>query len=473
MILVRVALRVAEPVLAAALAEAARRLDASVDLLDSEKMDWAMLQREGGDLLVVSEKLLPASPLSDIEALRRLCHTGTAPAVVLVVDAEDADRRAQLLAAGCEAVLYGGLRPDRLAAAFSGILERLRQEHGTRPERLPPPPHLADLVTESPNSKAFVELVSRVKDSDVSLLIQGETGAGKEWLARSIHNDSHRSHGPFVALNCSAVPEHLLESELFGHVEGAFTGASRSRRGWFELAHRGTLFLDEIGDMPLHLQVKLLRVLQEHQVQPLGSERAVAINVRVVAATNRNLLEDVDAGRFRRDLYYRLSPVILTIPPLRERREDIPRLVNQFLDALRPRVKRPVHGITPRAMSALVEYDWPGNVRELINVLERAMLLSEHDEIGIHDLPESVARGVGVSLMQSDPAVMRNYEQWRGKSWREAAEEVRAEWEPHYLSALLQETQGRIGETARRAGLTPRSVYNKMRQYNLDKSRFR
>ncbi len=473
MILVRVTVVVSDLRLGHALAQVGRQLDASVEVVKGGRLEWSALERDAGDVLVIGEDRLPASA-SAVEGIRAFCRSTSSPALVLLVQAEDADRRAQLLAAGCEAVLYAGLRVERLAEAFAGILERLRQSHGGGlPAGGRSTPHLADMVTKSASSQAFVELVHRVKDSDVSLLIQGETGSGKEWLARSIHNDSHRGDGPFVAFNCGAVPEHLLESELFGHVEGAFTGASRPRRGWFELAHRGTLFLDEIGDMPLHLQVKLLRVLQEHQVQPLGSERSITINVRVIAATNRNLLEDVEANRFRRDLYYRLSPVTLTIPPLRERREDIPHLANHFLEVLRPRVKRQMRGITPAALAALVDYAWPGNVRELVNLLERATLLSEDDEIGLDDLPENVSRRDGGGGPKVVGAASQAEDGWRGLSWREVNERMTGEWEPRYLTALLRETHGRIAETARLAGLTTRSIYSKMRQYKLDKRQFR
>lgn len=473
MILVRITLVVVDARLGHALAEVGRQSDASVEVVGSGKVDWSALRRDAGDVLVIDERRLPDSA-TDLESVRFLRQSTSSPALVLLAQAEDADRRARLLAAGCEAVLYAGLRVERLAEAFAGILERLRQASGdnlSAGDRSRP--RLADMVTASPTSQAFVDLVHRVKDSDVSLLIQGETGSGKEWLARGIHNDSHRGGGPFVALNCGAVPEHLLESELFGHVEGAFTGASRSRRGWFELAHRGTLFLDEIGDMPLHLQIKLLRVLQEHQVQPLGAERSINVNVRVMAATNRNLLEDVGAGRFRRDLYYRLSPVTLTIPPLRERQEDIPFLARHFLEELRPRVKRQMRGITPQAMAVMVAYAWPGNVRELVNILERAMLLSADDEIGLEDVAELAEPGRWRQGVHPPPPATPDRETWRGLSWREAAERMAGEWEPKYLLALLRETHGRIAETARRAGLTTRSIYSKMRKYNLDKSQFR
>jgi DNA-binding NtrC family response regulator len=334
-------------------------------------------------------------------------------------------------------------------------------------------PRLGDFVSESPTMQAFMRTVRRVVPSSSSLLILGETGAGKERLAMAIHGEGPRSDGPFIAVNCGALPDTLLESELFGHEEGAFTGATRDRRGMFELAHRGTIFLDEIGEMPLHLQVKLLRVLQDRRIQRLGSERAVDVDVRVIAASNRDIEADVDAKQFRRDLYYRLSVVTLTIPALRERREDIPALVQNYVEYLRPQVGRDVNAIDDDVLEALTRYAWPGNVRELINVLERAMLLCDDDTIALHDLPQTIAELAAGGAAAGDATSPGGFPaSWLRGPIREGREQAVAAFEKTYLTGLLRDTGGRVGETAARAGIEPRSLYDKMRKYNLRKEDF-
>ena len=225
--------------------------------------------------------------------------------------------------------------------------------------------------------EAVLEAVKRVAPTTSTVLIQGETGTGKELIARAIHNISSRYGRPFVKLNCAAIPLDLLESELFGHEKGAFTGAIAQKLGRFELADKGTLFLDEVGDIPLSLQPKLLRILQEQEFERLGSGRTHKVDVRLVAATHRNLAEMVKNGQFRSDLYFRLNVFPVLLPPLRERREDIPALVEHFVEILGRRVGRPIDHIPPEAMSALRSYEWPGNIRELQNLIERAVILSE------------------------------------------------------------------------------------------------
>ena len=280
---------------------------------------WRRLSTLSADWIVVDKALVPPPVDDSIAGLRQLPD---APAVVVLSEQENAEERARLLALGCDAVLNSRLPPETLSKTLLAILHRRRvravENLSQRP--VPTQPRLVDFVSHSPAMQAFMSVVLRVADSDASLLIQGETGVGKELLARAIHAESARASGPFIAVNCGALPETLLESELFGHEQGAFTGATRGRRGCFELAHRGTIFLDEITEMPVHLQVKLLRVLQEYEIQPVGAERSIKVSVRVMAATNRAIEDEVRQGRFRRDLYYRLSVVSLTIPPLRERR---------------------------------------------------------------------------------------------------------------------------------------------------------
>ncbi|HWI20137.1 MAG TPA: sigma-54-dependent Fis family transcriptional regulator [Vicinamibacterales bacterium] len=248
------------------------------------------------------------------------------------------------------------------------------------------------IVAQSEKMQAVLDQVHRVSHVDTTVLLTGESGVGKEVLARVIHEDSARAAMPFLAINCAAVPEALIESELFGHVRGAFTGATQDRVGLFEAASRGTLLLDEVGDLPAAMQVKLLRVLQEHEIRRVGENRTKTVDVRVLAATHRDLAAEVAAGRFRQDLYYRLRVIEIHIPPLRERPDDVLPMARRFLSETAARLKLPVTGLTPRAADQLTKWSWPGNVRELQNVIERAIVLARGNRIEIDDLPEEVRR---------------------------------------------------------------------------------
>src|SRR5271170_7753956 len=248
-----------------------------------------------------------------------------------------------------------------------------------------------NIIGHSPKMRAIFDMIMTVAPQTSRVLITGETGTGKELVARAIHENSARSKEPFITINCGAFPETLLESELFGYVKGAFTGANENRQGLFKAANKGTLFLDEIGNMSVPMQVKLFRVLQEGKVRPLGSNEEIEIDVRVIAATNKDLDKAIVAGEFREDLYYRLSVIPIQLPSLRERREDIPLLARAFLERFRKSMEKPVEGISPEAMSRLESYDWPGNVRELENTMERAVALETGTLISLRVLPDRVA----------------------------------------------------------------------------------
>jgi two-component system, NtrC family, response regulator HydG len=306
----------------------------------------------------------------------------------------------------------------------------------------------AGMVARSEAMQKVVELARRVARVDSTVLITGESGVGKERVARLIHDESSRAGGPFVAINCAAMTETLLESELFGHTKGAFTGATTDRAGLFEAAHGGTLFLDEVGEIPAAMQAKLLRVLQEREVRRVGENKSRAVDVRVLAATNRDLTAEVDSGRFRKDLYYRLRVVELRIPPLRERRDDILPLARQFLATAIERARRKMCGLTPKAADQLVRYDWPGNVRELENAMERAVALSVGTQIQREDLPEEVR----VAL----PAVY-------------APGQVRTldEVERDYIVAALQANDGNRTRTAQQLKIGIATLHRKIREYGL------
>jgi two-component system response regulator PilR (NtrC family) len=249
-----------------------------------------------------------------------------------------------------------------------------------------------NIIGHSAKMRAIFDMITTVAPQTSRVLITGETGTGKELVARAIHENSPRSKEPFITINCGAFPETLLESELFGYIKGAFTGANENRQGLFRGAHGGTIFLDEIGNMSLQMQVKLFRVLQEGKVRPVGSNEEFEIDVRVIAATNKNLEKAIADGEFREDLYYRLSVIPIHLPPLRERREDIPLMARSFLDRFRKAMDKPVQGIAPEAMAHLEAYDWPGNVRELENTMERSVALETGETISVNVLPEKIRR---------------------------------------------------------------------------------
>ncbi len=400
----------------------------------------------------------------------------SAPAVAVVSSEHDPWTRASLMAAGAVRVL-GADEPLERIVEHLGALARRGGSRASAPERagIDGEPRLADFFTRSEAMRSFLRTIRKVIGVRSTLLVTGETGVGKERLARSIHAESPRRAGPFVSVNCGALPEHLLESELFGHEPGAFTGAAVARRGRFEEAHGGTLLLDEIGELPTHLQVKLLSVLQRGEVRRLGGERPRLLDVRMVAATHRDLRADVLAGRFREDLFYRLNVVPLHVPALRERAEDIPELVGSLVHVFRGEIlDTPVRGVSSEALRLLMTYAWPGNVRELINVVERCMLLGESSAIEPRDLPPEVRAGRAAEDAgeAQDPAPRR-----AGSGPLARLEDVRAQAiaaaERAFLEDLLRASGGHLASTAERAGIGPRALYDKMRRYGLHKEHYR
>lgn len=308
---------------------------------------------------------------------------------------------------------------------------------------------LENVIARSPAMQRLFQQVAQIADSDATILLTGETGTGKEVLARVLHANSRRSKGPFVALNCAAISEALFESELFGHTRGAFTSAATAKRGLFQSANGGTLFLDEIAEMSLPMQVKLLRAVQEREVREVGADHPTKVDVRIITATNKDLAECVKAGTFRHDLYYRVSVVPLSIPPLRDRKEDIPLLAQHFLKQSAKRSNKDVRGFTPAAMHRLMMYTWPGNVRELENAVEKAVVMSRQDVVGPDLLPF-----VGVS---SDMGL---------KPLTEAKEE----FERSYLRNVLQMTGGNISRAAQFAGRYRADFYKMLKKYGLHPS---
>ncbi|WDP88539.1 MAG: sigma-54-dependent Fis family transcriptional regulator [Desulfobacter sp.] len=432
------------------------------------KVSWQELVRSCADIFLISRPLIPKPADASMAILNQLPEK---PIIIVLHDRDSAEEMANLTAAGADVVLYSGTPVVSLMEAIESTLESRRQFYYA--DRFDPRgrflPRLNDFKSQSRHMQVFLEETRHVVSSDAGILLLGETGVGKEHLSRAIHAESDRSSGPFVAVNMAAIPEQLMESELFGHEQGAFTGAVRSRRGAFEMAHGGTLFLDEIGEMPLLMQSKLLRVLQDLEFTPVGGETAVWVDVRIIAATNRDLEKEIEHGNFRRDLYYRLGVITLTLPPLRNRKEDIPAMANHFLRMVAQKIGREVTRISKDAMAALCGYYWPGNIRELMNVIERAALLCRSREITLADLPGTFLHtGPSTSeLPDLDPAT------WEGKSLAEVKAAVVSLVERRYLEKALEQSGGRVGEAARIAGIHPRGLYGKMKKLGLDKSDFK
>ena len=309
-----------------------------------------------------------------------------------------------------------------------------------------------NIVTRSEKMQRILELISRIAGTDSTIYISGESGTGKELIAKAIHLASERRDKPFVAINCAAIPETLLESELFGYEKGAFTDAKRSHEGLFAQSHEGTVFLDEIGDMSLSIQAKILRVLQEKRFYPLGSERPVEVDVRVIVATNKDLEAEMKNGSFREDLFYRIHVVPIDLPPLRERKEDIPPLAEHFLKEISQRMKKDIKGISAMAMQKLMLYDWPGNVRELENAIEYAVAITQHDVIA-----EEIV--LPAKDLPVEPL----------KPFKEAVEDFKR----GYIVRLLEFTKGNVSKAAELAGKYRADFYNLVKKYTLKPKDFK
>jgi DNA-binding NtrC family response regulator len=352
--------------------------------------------------------------------------------------------------------------PEELIQAIRRTLsakESLRDTRLVRPESV----HrytFSKMVSKSPKMQYIFELVKRVAGTDSTVLITGETGVGKELVARAIHDNSPRTDWPFLPINCGSLTESLLESELFGHERGAFTGAIKTKLGKFEYANKGTMFLDEVGDITPAMQVKLLRALQEKRIERVGGNGSIAVDVRVVSATNQDIKEKIRRHEFRLDLFYRLNVILIHVPALRERLEDIPLLVQHFLQLLNQNLGRDIKGLSARAMKQLLEYEWPGNIRELENVLERAYITCDEaviDDIVVAQLAHNPTLGAPEDPIDLDVP------------FDLARHMVVKRFEKHYLWEALRRYQGNVSETAKQTGINPRTLWRKVREHDLDR----
>ncbi len=360
-----------------------------VEVADSGEAALALLEAFDPDVILTDVRMPRIGGLDLLATLKAKQH----PATVIVMSAYgNVDLAIEAMKAGAYDYVSKPFKPDEIVLALRKAEERetLRRENRALREQIQKDNQFESILAKSREMLDIFRTISKIADFKTTVLLTGESGTGKELVARAIHTRSSRGEAPFVAINCGAIPENLLESELFGHKRGAFTDASSDRRGLFEEANGGTLFLDEIGELPLNLQVKLLRVVQEDSIRRLGDSKDIEVDVRIIAATHRDLAADVKAGRFREDLFYRINVLLIHIPPLRNRREDVNLLIDHFILRNNARLGTRSRGVSTEARKLLLEYAWPGNVRELENTIERAMVLAETDLLEVSDLPERI-----------------------------------------------------------------------------------
>ena len=390
-----------------------------------------------------------------IEALRAIKEISPGIPIIIMTAYASVETAVAALKSGAYDYLTKPLDIDELKIMLTHALQhhRLEQENLQLREQLDDRFDFSSIIGSSTSMKKVFETVALVAPTEVTVLICGESGTGKELVANAIHLNSPRGERPFIKVNCAALPEPLLESELFGHEKGAFTGAVSRRKGRFQLAHESSIFLDEIAEMAPATQAKILRVLQERSFEPVGGSETVQVDTRVIAATNRNLEEEIRAGRFREDLFYRLNVVQIEVPPLRDRREDIPLLANFFIKHYAEKNRRHIKGLTPHALDLFMRYEWPGNVRELENVIERAVIMARGDMVAPDALPEAIqATGESSGVI---PVELR-----AGRSLKEVEKEM--------ILRTLAESGGNRTHAARILGISRRTLQLKLKDYGIN-----
>jgi two-component system response regulator GlrR len=423
--------------------------------------------KDGFDLAIVDLRLAGQDGITVMEKLHSV-HPEM-PVIILTGHAS-VEGAVEAMKRGAYTYLTKPFDPRELILQISRALEsrKLASENQRLRGLLQEKYDFANIVAKSDKMQKLLEAVSRIAKSDSTVYIHGESGTGKELIAKAIHLASDRKDKPFVAINCAAIPETLLESELFGHEKGAFTGAVRSTKGLFTQANEGTLFLDEIGDMPLSIQVKLLRALEERQFYPVGSEKPVSVDVRVVVATKKDLVEEVKKGLFREDLFYRIHVIPIMLPPLKDRPDDIPYLVDHLLKKISSQLKKNVKGLTPKAMQKLMQHDWPGNVRELENTLEYAITMTQRDIVG-----DELILQTKVSTAASSPEETVQSQFLPTPGSLKTLKEARAEFEKAYLIRLLEMCDGKATRAAEIAGKYRADFYDLLKKHEIKVADFK
>ncbi len=393
--------------------------------------------------------------MSGIEALKKIKQYNPAIPVLIMTAYSSVDSAVEALKSGAYDYLTKPLDFEVLKMTLERALEHagLKAENRKLKQRQNSLYDAGEIIGKSSPMKRLMEMMAMIAPSEATVLITGESGTGKELIAKSIHNNSPRKDKPLVVINCAAISETLLESELFGHEKGAFTGAAARREGRFMQANKGTIFLDEIGETSKSMQTKLLRVIQEREIQRVGGDDTLKVDVRILAATNRNLEKEVKKGSFREDLYYRINVVTVNIPPLRERQDDIPLLAHHFLKKYSKKNNKVVRGFSPLAMDMLIKYSWPGNVRELENTIERAVILLPGEHITEKELPSNITGA---------------YEQDGAISGRPIINRSLQEIEKEAILATFETCEKNKSETARKLGINRKTLHKKLKEYGVD-----
>jgi len=416
----------------------------ALDLLSSHSFDF-----------ILSDIIMPE--MDGLELLQALKDRKVEATIIMMSAYGTINTAVEAMKRGAYDYISKPFRPDEVLMALRKAEEResLRQENIRLRQEVLREYSFGNIIGKSPRMLQIFALIKKVSDYKTSVLLVGESGTGKEMVARCLHYNSARSKGAFIAVNCGAIPETLLESELFGHEKGAFTDAKKEKRGSFEMAHEGTLFLDEVGELSPSAQVKLLRALQEGEIKRLGSERSISVDVRIIAATVKDLSKEVAAGRFREDLFYRLNVLQINLPPLRERKEDIPLLIEHFIQKYNARHKLSIEGISEEALAFLLDYSWPGNVRELENIIERAMILSQGRRIMAENLPaeiKSPEQNRIKKLMEEEISIK--------KATRLLEEEL--------IRKALQKTGGNRTQAAKILEISHPALLSKIKEYGIE-----
>jgi two-component system response regulator HydG len=409
----------------------------------------ALFRKEGFDL-VVTDLSMPG--MNGIEVLRTIKSEEASVPVILITAFATIDTAVEAIKTGAYDYITKPFDPDDLAITIKNALAHklLFDENLLLRRKLDNAERKGAIIGESLRIREVFHLIDKVASTDATVLIEGESGTGKELVARRLHEVSQRAGKRMLSVNCGALPETLLESELFGYEKGAFTGASAAKEGIFKAADRGTLFLDEVGEMPPPLQVKLLRVLQDKEVLTVGGRQAIPVDVRIIAATNKDLKAEVAAGRFREDLYYRINVFTIPMPPLRERREDIPLLLHHFMGKYNREFGKDVQSISPKLMQFFMDYDWPGNIRELENYVERAILMADGSQLQLAALRRETDEG-------------GEEDEDRVLSFKEAKER----FEKEYILALLDRFDGVVSRAAEAANMPRPNFYEKLKKYEI------
>jgi two-component system response regulator AtoC len=415
----------------------------ALNLVDSRSFDFLLL-----------DVVMPG--MDGLELLKALREKKVEATVIMMSAYGSLDTAVEAMKSGAYDYISKPFKPDEILLALRKAEERenLRQENIRLRQEMRRDYSFGNLIGKSPRMLQVFEAIKKISEYKASVLIMGESGTGKELVSRAIHYNSSRN-GPFIAVNCGAIPDTLLESELFGHERGAFTDAKKEKRGSFELAHQGTLFLDEVAETSLSAQVKLLRSLQEGEIKRLGSEKSIIVDVRIIAATVQDLSKAVAEGRFREDLFYRLNVLPLHLPPLRERKEDIPLLADHFLHKYNQQHRLDIRGITENAMARLLEYSWPGNVRELENAIERAMILTQDKKIEEHSLPSEV-------LGEKAP--------WKKVVWEDelSIKKANRAMEEELIRKALKKTKGNRSQASRILEISHPALLSKIKEYRIE-----